>query len=127
MSEEGEKPSENEPEELEDFEAEAERIMSEAKRPADLPEVPEWEYQRPDYTRKHLEQTDMSGWRMGGVGLTAAYAMIACVLAGLGVGWLLDGGSDSFAWRAILTLVGAVLGLGFAVFLVLREQAREEK
>ena len=127
MSDDGREPSENEPEELEDFEAEAERIMGEAKRPADLPDVPEWEYQRPDYTKKHLEQSDMSSWRMGGVGLTAAYAMVASVIAGFGVGWLLDRGSDSVTWRAILTLVGAVLGLGFAIFVVLREQARSEK
>ncbi|MEO7453231.1 MAG: AtpZ/AtpI family protein [Fimbriimonadales bacterium] len=127
MSDEGEKPEENEPQELEDFEAEAERIMGDAKRPGQLPDVPEWEYSRPDYTKKHLEQSDMSGWRMGGVGLTAAYSMIGCVVGGFGLGWLLDGGSDSMAWRAILTLVGAVLGLGFAVFIVLREQAREDK
>jgi F0F1-type ATP synthase assembly protein I len=127
MSDEGEKPEETLPEELEDYEAEAERIMDDAKRPGDLPEVPEWEYKRPDYTRKHLDQTDMSGWRMGGVGLTAAYAMLASVIAGFGIGWLLDRGSDSVTWRAILTLVGAVLGLGFAIFVVLREQARDDK
>jgi F0F1-type ATP synthase assembly protein I len=127
MSDEGEKPSENEPEELEDYEAEAERIMSQAKRPGELPDVPEWEYERPDYTRKHLEQSDMSNWRAGGVGLTAAYAMIAMVIAGFGIGWLLDRGSDQMTWRAILTLVGAVIGLAFAIFVVLREQARSEK
>src|SRR5688572_11653430 len=127
MSEDGREPSENE-RELEDFEAEAERIMGEAKRPpGELPEVPDWEYSRPDYTKKHLEQSDMSSWRMGGVGLTAAYSMIASVIAGFGIGWLLDRGSESVTWRAILTLVGAVLGLAFAIFVVLREQARSEK
>src|SRR5687768_5180481 len=126
MSDDGREPSENE-RELEDFEAEAERIMEEAKRPGELPEVPDWEYSRPDYTKKHLEQSDMSSWRMGGVGLTAAYSMIASVIAGFGIGWLLDRGSESVTWRAILTLVGAVLGLAFAIFVVLREQARSEK
>jgi F0F1-type ATP synthase assembly protein I len=120
-------PESNKSDDLDDFEAEAERIMGDARRPAELPDVPEWKYARPDYTRKHLEQSDMSNWRAGGVGLTAAYSMIAAVLAGFGIGWLLDGGSDSMTWRAILTIVGAVFGLGFAVFLVLREQAREDK
>jgi F0F1-type ATP synthase assembly protein I len=69
----------------------------------------------------------MSNWRAGGVGLTDAYSMIAAVLAGYGIGWLLDGGSDSMNWRAILTIFGADFGLGLAVFLVLREQAREDK
>lgn len=127
MSDEGRDAGENEPEELEDIEAEAERIMGQARRSADLPDVPEWDYERPGYTRKHLETSDMSSWRAGGVGLSAAYAMIGAVVVGFGVGWLLDGGGESVTWRAVLTIFGAVMGLVSAVWMVIREQARNEK
>ena len=124
MSDEGEKPSANEVDELEEMEAEADRILDSARRPVDLPDVPDWEYTRPDYTKKHLDSHDMSGWRVGGIGLAAAYALLGAVGVGLLAGFLIDRGSGSYVWTAILSVVGAIGGLIAAIWFVVRDQGR---
>lgn len=53
-----------------------------------------------------------------GVGMTVAYAIIGIPLFGAGGGWLLDRALGGNAWQPILTVAGAFLGVGFAVFVL---------
>lgn len=53
-----------------------------------------------------------------GLGLTIAYTIIGVPLAGAGIGWLSNGATGSDGWIPIGTGIGAVLGLGLAIYLL---------
>lgn len=71
------------------------------------------------------EMFDRSTARGAGIGLTVAYAIIGVPLFGFGVGWLIDqarGTPDRFA--SILGLLGCFAGVGFAFFVLNKENQR---
>jgi F0F1-type ATP synthase assembly protein I len=65
-------------------------------------------------------QTEASDARGMGLGLTAAYAIIGVPLVGAGIGWLIDQQLATNIWKGLLCLLGAVIGIGFAVTAVNR-------
>ena len=72
------------------------------------------------------EMLDRSSARGLGIGLTVAYAIIGVPVFGYGVGWLIDqarGTPDRFA--SILALLGCFAGVGFAVFVLNKENQRK--
>lgn len=50
-----------------------------------------------------------------GVGLQVAYMIIGFPMAGLGLGWYLDDRFDANAWKPILVMGGATLGILMAL------------
>ncbi len=58
--------------------------------------------------------------RSAGVGLVIAYNLAACVLVGLGIGWLIGRSTGSTLPQAIGTLIGAVVGLIGSIWMALR-------
>jgi hypothetical protein len=143
MSDEGKLPEENEPEEIEDFKAEAERIMGQAKRPGELPdvpelqdepihasaldemvvgdrahpelpEVPEWEYERP---KSPIDKSAPPAAYSRGMGLAIAIGMsfLVPVLAGVLIGYFIDGRVGGTAG-----IIGLVLGAALALALLVR-------
>lgn len=71
------------------------------------------------------EMFDRSTARGAGIGLTVAYAIIGVPVFGYGVGWLIDqsrGTPDRFA--SILGLLGCFAGVGFAFFVLNKENQR---
>lgn len=53
-----------------------------------------------------------------GIGLTVAYAIIGTPLVGFGAGWALDQTLGTRGWQSGLGLLGAFLGVGYAVFVL---------
>jgi F0F1-type ATP synthase assembly protein I len=71
------------------------------------------------------EMFDRSTARGAGIGLTVAYAIIGVPVFGYGFGWLIDqarGTPDRFA--SILGLLGCFAGVGFAFFVLNKENQR---
>lgn len=85
----------------------------ESKDVSRFPEVPEWGYQR-----KKTPKEDMSHYRGIGVGLSVAYTMLGCVLAGWGLGKLIDLGFHSVLFQAVGTLVGGIGALVSAIYII---------
>lgn len=104
---------------LDRIEREAERIADSARVPS-TPEPPEWEYQRPDFTRKHLE-TESGTYRIAGIGFAVAYMLVGAVGGGWAIGWLVDraqGGGN--VGQAVGVMAGSVLGLVAVVIAIIR-------
>lgn len=59
-----------------------------------------------------------------GVGLTVAYAILGMPIAGLGIGWLIEKMGGPAGWQSGLILVGAVVGVVFAILVVNKTQAQ---
>ena len=85
-----------------------------------LPDPPEWDYKRPkSSTKNKVEENNYLGM---GVGISVAYTMVGCTLAGWGIGKLIDLRSGGFLGQAIGTLVGAVIGLVAAIITIIKAQ-----
>lgn len=57
-----------------------------------------------------------------GVGMTAAYAIIGMPIFGLGVGWAIEKFGGRPGWQSGCILVGAFLGVGYAVWFLQKTQ-----
>lgn len=55
-----------------------------------------------------------------GNGLTIAYTIIGCPLLGAAIGWLIDRGTEGQVFMRVGVLLGAVLGVAAAVFMMNR-------
>lgn len=111
-------------EELDRIEQEAERIAESARVPS-TPEPPDWEYQRPDFTRKHLE-SEPGTYRMAGIGFAVAYMLVGAVGGGWAIGWLVDRAQGSGnVGQAIGVIVGSILGLVAVVIAIVRSSKHE--
>ncbi len=65
------------------------------------------------------ERADSASSARGlGVGLTVAYAIIGTPLVGAGAGWLIDRSVGGTLWMGILTVSGAFIGVGCAVYIL---------
>jgi F0F1-type ATP synthase assembly protein I len=62
--------------------------------------------------RRRLESSDAKSM---GLGLSAAYAIIGMPLLGAGVGWLVDSAMGTVIWKGMLCLLGAIVGIWFAI------------
>ncbi|RYG36753.1 hypothetical protein EON81_08760 [bacterium] len=67
-------------------------------------------------------ETDQADYRGLGTGLQIAYAIIGLPIFGFGAGWLLDNALHGTAWKPILTMLGAVAGIGYAVWHLNRQK-----
>ena len=109
-------------EELKDI-AEIGEIPEPAVHAADLPPVPEWDYQRKNTGKPKEKPADYRGL---GFGLTIAYTMVGPLLVGYGAGYLIDKKQgDGNTWQTWLTILGMVLGFIGAIVLLTR--ANESK
>lgn len=110
-------------EKLRDIEERAKKI---AQR-VEMPEVPEWDYKRPEIPGQN--KVDASSYLGLGVGLSVAYTLIGMALAGWGVGWLIDrnSGTTSNLGQGLGTLVGAMFGLAAGIFTIIKAQNRNDK
>lgn len=70
--------------------------------------------------KRKLHESDGEAARGLGVGLSAAYAIIGCPLLGAGIGYLADQAIGGTAGVTIGTVVGAVAGMGLAIFMLNR-------
>lgn len=91
--------------------------ITEARAKATLPDVPDWNYKRPQ--EKKPEKTEYGGL---GVGLSIAYSIIGFPLLGYGAGYLLQRWTGSAIWPSTLAMSGMVLGVVVAVFMLSRTQ-----
>ncbi|CAN5539907.1 hypothetical protein BH11ARM2_BH11ARM2_38870 [soil metagenome] len=108
-----------------------------AVKAPDLPQVDEYDdrfaalHAKTESARQKREQetrevnrritADQENYRGLGFGLQLAYAIIGMPLLGFGIGWLLDKSLGGDGWRPIMTLLGAVLGIGYAVWQLNRQ------
>lgn len=93
-----------------------------SKQPTEFPEVPEWEFKRPQIPGQ--QPHDASGYLGLGVGLSVAYTLVGMSLGGWGIGWLIDRGSGSSIAQGIGTLLGATLGLVAGIYTIIKAQKR---
>lgn len=70
--------------------------------------------------KEREDQGDVA--RGTGVGLTAAYAIVGLPLAGAGIGWLIDRPTGGNIAQGVGVLIGAVVGVAFALHVVNRHQ-----
>jgi F0F1-type ATP synthase assembly protein I len=59
-----------------------------------------------------------------GVGLTVAYTIIGFPLLGMGIGWLVDRNDPARMSIGIGALIGSVVGVGAAIWMLNRHQSR---
>jgi F0F1-type ATP synthase assembly protein I len=90
-----------------------------AARGGSMPEPPEWNYQRPAQGKNKVEENNYLGM---GIGISIAYTLVGCTLAGWGIGKLIDMRSGGYLAQAIGTLIGAVVGLVAAIATIIRGQ-----
>jgi len=99
--------------------------LKRARSSVELPEPPDWDYKRPNYTKKNkVEENDYMGM---GVGISIAYTMVGCILAGWGIGKLIDLRGTGSLGQAIGTLIGAVVGLVAAIVTIVKAQNKPSK
>jgi F0F1-type ATP synthase assembly protein I len=111
-------PEEEEAERLAEQEQELlDRLSVAASR--QLPEVPEWEFKRPEH-RNGQRSISMATGRAFGLMISILYALIGPTVVGLLVGYIADSrlGTQPL-WTAIGFLLGAVAGLAMLIRLVM--------
>ncbi len=88
-----------------------------------MPEPPEWNYQRPKIPGQndHKDQVAYVGL---GVGISVGYTMIGCVVAGWGIGKLIDMKTGGMTGQGFGTMIGALIGLAGGVFMIIRAQSK---
>jgi len=103
-----------------------ERAKAVSQKRAEMPEVPEWDYKRPELPGQH--KVDSTSYLGLGVGLSVAYTLVGMALAGWGIGWLIDrnAGTGSTLAQGLGTLVGATFGLAAGIFTIIRAQNRNQ-
>ncbi|RYG39973.1 AtpZ/AtpI family protein [bacterium] len=103
----------------------------------DLPEVDEYDERLRDlhsktFAAREMRESqnrqeareraaDQESYRGLGTGLQIAYAIIGLPIFGFGAGWLLDRALNANGWKPILTMLGAVVGIGYAIWTLNRE------
>ncbi len=61
------------------------------------------------------QKSDSEAARGAGIGLTVAYAILGTPMMGALIGYLMDREFGTNLWKGVLTLLGAVIGVTFAV------------
>lgn len=64
--------------------------------------------------------SDREAARGLGIGISIAYTIIGLPLFGAGVGWLVDSRLGVDFWKGIGVLIGAILGIGMAFYMINR-------
>lgn len=85
-----------------------------------MPEVPDWNYERPKAYQP--QPHDKHNYRGLGVGITVAYALVGFMVLGFGVGWLIDRATGINWGQPVGALVGTMIGIGVAFWLMNRDQ-----
>lgn len=92
-------------------------------KPTRVPEPPEWEYTRPEFTRKHRE-TKPGDYHAAGIGFAAAYMLVGSVIGGWFVGWLIDRASGGNLGQGLGVLFGGILGTIAVLIMLIRGGSR---
>lgn len=71
------------------------------------------------------QNSDASGTRGLGIGLSVAYTIIGMPLFGVAVGWFLDERSGTLIYRNLGVLIGSVLGIVGAIVILSRANRQE--
>ena len=120
--------SSEKPEELTEEERIAARLAELQEKTAvshQLPEVPEWNYKRPETKPTIAPGSYTANAKSLGIGMSVAYTMSGSVIGGFGTGWLLDRATHHEAlFTAILGLGGATLGVVGTILLVSKANAK---
>lgn len=87
-----------------------------------MPDVPDWNYQRPK--SRLAPENDPSNYKGLGVGISAGYTLVGCMLLGWFVGWIIDRPSHGTTYQAILALVGCIAGIGMVFWLINRSGSK---
>ncbi|HEY0866571.1 MAG TPA: AtpZ/AtpI family protein [Fimbriimonas sp.] len=107
----------------EELESREREIESRIDRKEELPEVPEWEFKRPKIPG---QPSDDGGSHRGmAIGLSAGYTLMGPPIAGWFIGMLIDRSVGGNSYQMYGTLIGAVLGLIGAVFILQRLNDRD--
>jgi hypothetical protein len=89
-----------------------------------LPDVPDWNFQRPSSgpgSKPSGGLSDGGNQRSLGLGISVAYLMAGSVIVGFGLGWFIDRAAHSGTlWETILGLGGAVIGVVGTVSMIQR-------
>ena len=110
-------PAPSEEIELDEIEAKAEALKANLHT-GDLPDVPEWNYER---KRTADQASSPADYRNLGRGLQLAYVLIGMPLVGFGAGWLVDRFTGFSSGKAI----GAMLGFALAIYYVVKTTQEE--
>lgn len=71
-------------------------------------------------TRSGKPESDPSGYRGLGQGLSIAYSLMGTTLLGFFIGWLIDRQVGGTLWQGLLGILGAAAGVGMTLFLINR-------
>lgn len=85
-----------------------------------LPDPPEWNYERPEFTKQKKPKT--IDHRGVGEGLAASYLLVGSVLLGLFIGWLID--REGTMGLAIGGFIGSILGIFGAIWIIIKGEKK---
>lgn len=116
-------PVDEEDNELKLIEKKAEELKSKVQQAgqSQMPDAPEWQYQRPRSTMKQAP----NDYKSLGVGMTIAYSLVGSMAVGFGLGWVIDHFAKTTIFAALGGMVGALFGI--YVTFVLTQRANLDK
>ncbi len=85
-----------------------------------MPEVPHIEINRPQKPATNGTPGNYN-YRGLGIGMSAAYSLVGSMIVGFGLGWAFDKLTHNNYGQAIGALLGSVLGIASAIFLINRD------
>jgi F0F1-type ATP synthase assembly protein I len=91
--------------------------LDEARDRRKLPDVPEWDYKRAPKPTTAGDPHNVKGL---GVGMSAGYTLVGCMIMGYGIGWLIDRPSGGTAGQAFGALGGCVVGMFVTIVMITR-------
>ena len=69
---------------------------------------------------ERAQDSDAKAAKGLGIGLTIAYTILGMPLIGYGLGWLLDRELNTLIWKGFGVLLGAVVGVWYALVMLAR-------
>ncbi len=78
--------------------------------------------QRTTSEKERTQKQEAADYRGLGVGMTVAYAIIGMPIFGWLIGLIIDSRLKTESWRTNLALIGVVAGIGFAFFVLQRQE-----
>jgi F0F1-type ATP synthase assembly protein I len=91
--------------------------LDQARRQHRMPDVPDWNFKRPP---KKGPTDDSSHYRAFGIAVKIGYTLVACMLTGWFVGWLIDHRSGGTLGQAIGALAGSLIGFVLVLWMIMR-------